>query len=163
MRAAGDLFAIASRRPVDPQQLLPHITMVPMEASEAAGVQIEVLDCPDRAGRRTTFGARVRILNGSPKRLRSCGPNPVHLSYHWLDSETGAPVFFDGRRTMLEPEVPAQSRRDFTAEVETISTPGRYTLRLTLVQEGVRWFDDLPMRIYADRIVEVAESSRLVP
>jgi 4-amino-4-deoxy-L-arabinose transferase-like glycosyltransferase len=64
----------------------------------------------------------------------------VNLSYRWLD-EAGQPVVAEGDRTLLPGAVrPGESVR-VTAEVRTPSDPGRYQLVLTLVQEGVTWFD----------------------
>ena len=65
----------------------------------------------------------------------------VALSYRWLD-EAGQRVIPEGGRTFLPGSVrPGESAR-VTAEVRTPSDPGRYQLVLTLVQEGVAWFDD---------------------
>jgi hypothetical protein len=85
----------------------------------------------------------VDVRNGSRSWLSSGFPHlPVNLSYRWLDAaghSTGA----EGMRTNFPaPLAPGRSTR-FPVTVELPADPGRYTLLLTLVQEGFAWLDDL--------------------
>jgi hypothetical protein len=66
--------------------------------------------------------------------------SPVHLAYHWLD-ETGRIYQRDGERTGL-PQVVAPAEEIFLrAIVQAPAQPGRFILRLTMLQENVAWFD----------------------
>jgi hypothetical protein len=49
-------------------------------------------------------------------------------------------------------------RRVFPVRVRAPGDKGRYLLRLTLVQEAVRWFDELPAAIAVDVPVFVGEA-----
>jgi hypothetical protein len=70
------------------------------------------------------------------------GNKPVYLSYHWLD-ENGGTVIFDGFRTPLPwKEIPPGNRVQATVMVEVPKEPGNFILELTLVQEGVTWFEE---------------------
>jgi FkbM family methyltransferase len=87
------------------------------------------------------IGVPVEVTNGSRSWLSSGFPHhPVHVSYRWLD-EAGARTG-EGHRTGLpEPLAPGRSVQ-VTATVGAPPAPGRYTLALTLLQEGFAWFDD---------------------
>jgi SAM-dependent methyltransferase len=153
MRAAGDFWAIASRQPLNRRHLAARLLMLPMETPAAREIALAVIDCPPSAPRAGEFAARVRLTNSSPVLVSSRGPNPVHLSYHWLDPETERPVVFDGRRTVIEPALPPQASREYAVFVDTPGMAGKFRLRLTLVQEGVRWFDHPPVSVYGERMM----------
>lgn len=80
------------------------------------------------------------MANRSPWTLRTKGSTPIHLSYHWLDTD-GACVVHDGARTRLAPELPGGSEHTYTAQVIAPASAGRYVLQVSLVQEQVGWFD----------------------
>jgi hypothetical protein len=66
--------------------------------------------------------------------------NPVHLAYHWLD-ESGRMYQRDGERTGLPHVVAPAQEVSLRAIVKAPAQPGRFILRLTMVQENVAWFD----------------------
>jgi hypothetical protein len=91
----------------------------------------------------------VEVRNDSARVVSSGRPHPVHVSYHWLDSD-GRVVLYDGWRTPLPaPLGPARQRR-LPIVVQAPPEPGRRTLRVTLVQEDLRWFDEPPLELHAD-------------
>ena len=63
----------------------------------------------------------------------------VHLSYHWVN-EAGADVI-EGARQVLPCGLRPQEETATGLTVTAPGQPGRYRLRLSLVQEGVAWFD----------------------
>jgi acetolactate synthase-1/2/3 large subunit len=88
--------------------------------------------------------------------LVSAPPNPVLLSYRWFAARTG--------RWLPEPEAlrtrlphtlvpgrPAACRM----KVRAPAAPGKYRLRITLVQEHVAWFDEADPQNACERRVEV--------
>ncbi len=87
---------------------------------------------------------RVRVSNPSeeswPAEGDGFGHYAVRLSYHWFDSADRA-VVFNGRRTLLPRDIHPGESVQLTAEIEAPETPGQYVLRLTMVQEIVKWFD----------------------
>lgn len=83
----------------------------------------------------------VHVSNNTGVEFRSEGEHPIYLSYHWLEEGTGKHLIFDGLRTPLLPSLPSGSSAIYETLIVAPSTPGRYILRVTFVQEGVRWFD----------------------
>ncbi len=67
--------------------------------------------------------------------------NAVHLSYHWLDRK-GEMVVFDGLRTPFPTDVRPGDAVKLRTTIQAPDRQGRYTLEVTLVQEGVDWFPD---------------------
>lgn len=101
----------------------------------------------------------VDVRNGTRSWLSSAfHHHPVHVSYRWLD-EAGGLAVAEGRRTRFpEPLAPGRSVR-LRVVVDTPVAPGRYTLMLTLVQEGFAWLDDADQRCTARVPALVGEPS----
>ena len=99
------------------------------------------LEAPGRITAGSTFSLPVRIQNtGGQSWLSSC-LRPVRVAYHWLD-EAGNVVVYDGQRTALPGDLHAGDHAVVQVRVEAPPRPGNHTLRLTLVQETVAWFED---------------------
>ncbi len=84
----------------------------------------------------------VSIKNQGESVWCGYGLKPVLLSYHWLNSD-GTVHLYDGLRTPLNCELiepGKQSEEVVNVQMPTIS--GKYTLVLTLLQEGICWFED---------------------
>jgi hypothetical protein len=73
--------------------------------------------------------------------LCSRPPNPVTFSYRW-QSEDNSPAP-EGSRTPLQRVVPPGFALNANIMLYAPDRPGRYQLRITLVQEWVTWFDDI--------------------
>ncbi len=65
----------------------------------------------------------------------------VRLSYHWHD-EAGNVVQWDGERTDLPHDLGPQSSVSVAMRVYAPFDAGSYTLEITLVHEGIAWFDE---------------------
>jgi hypothetical protein len=152
MRAATDLYAVASHVPVDCGQLARALSMQPLAEGIESGIKIEVLAAPANAAPASMFTVRVRVSSDAAT-LRSDPPYPVLLSSHWLN-QTGGVVVFEGLRNELTPPLKPGSPQEYKVSVLAPNTPGPLVLRLTLLQELVRWFDgagayvDLPIKIH---------------
>jgi hypothetical protein len=81
----------------------------------------------------------VKNLGGS--NLVSAPPNPVRLSYHWTPLGGGHEE--EGIRSKLPRAIPPSREVRAKVDVITPKVPGNYRLRVTLVQEHVRWFDSV--------------------
>lgn len=68
------------------------------------------------------------------------GHHAVKLSYHWFHAD-GKMAVFNGRRSLLPRDVGPGETMEIEAGIEAPELPGRYLLRLTMLQEGVKWFD----------------------
>lgn len=84
----------------------------------------------------------VALTNKSDEIWYGYGAHPVLLSYHWRTAD-GAMHIHDGLRTPLTCESlsPGKSANE-VVHVITPDVKGRYHLTLTLVQEGICWFED---------------------
>src|SRR5215470_7415711 len=83
----------------------------------------------------------VSVRNTSNFTWSASGDHPVRFAYHWFDKD-GKKVVHDGERTLLAEDLPAGATAQLNATVVGPPTPGDYTIRFTLVQEGIAWFDD---------------------
>jgi acetolactate synthase I/II/III large subunit len=81
------------------------------------------------------------VENRGDAMLVSAPPNPVHLSYRWFPVEGAAPI--EGLRSVLPEALPPSVRRSCRLSLEAPRDPGDYKLVITLVQEQVRWFDEV--------------------
>jgi hypothetical protein len=84
-----------------------------------------------------TIEVSYRLRNLGARQLISSPPHPVHLSYCWAGAENRE----EGLRSSLpRPLAPLDEVRGRML-VRTPKTAGVFTLRISAVQEGVRWFD----------------------
>ena len=158
LRAAPDLFAVASHQPIAVDQIRHLLEMRPLPEMppDVLSIEVPLLSSPLRAPSplRTRPGSRlslpVILTNRSGCELRSAQPNPVHLCYHWLASDSRRAIVFDGDRTLLYPALPGQGTEKYEISIQVPRQRGEYLLRITLVQEGVRWFDEPPLSLWSD-------------
>jgi hypothetical protein len=87
--------------------------------------------------------AQCEVTNGTSQRIGSYHPAPIHFGYHWFDAD-GSVATFEGLRTPLIPSLEPGTSANYELKVAAPRDPGEYRLRITLVQEGIRWFDELP-------------------
>ena len=103
----------------------------------------------------------LTVTNRSDSFFTSAPPAPVYASYKWLDPETGE-YLNDKRayRSKLPRTVfPAESV-DMTALVIVPDRVGRAIVRITLIQEGVSWFDDQDPPSACESAVEITATDR---
>jgi SAM-dependent methyltransferase len=100
-------------------------------------VEFAALDAPADAAANTTLACTLTLRNRSWRTLSSA--DGIFASYHWLDA-TGAVVVQDGARSPLPRAVEPGGECTMTLRVDTPAAPGRYTLAVDLVEEGVTWF-----------------------
>src|SRR5438093_6832346 len=102
---------------------------------------------------KSTTTVPITLGNTSNFTWPAAGPNPVTLSYHWINS-SGQTVAWDGLRTKLPADVPAGQLTQVQANLAFPSAAGTYILRWDLVQEGVSWFSGKNVRM-AEQTVSV--------
>lgn len=113
--------------------LLPEDCSVSLDAQIPPTMQCDVLCTVD-----------VRLQNLGRTFLVSAPPNPVFLSYKWLDVELGRfPDDRVARRTPLPSSLAPNAGTATVVRILAPTTPGRYQLSITLVQEHVAWFDEI--------------------
>jgi hypothetical protein len=85
-----------------------------------------------------SFNLPVRIENPGTDTWDSTGGAPVTVSYKWFLKNNMLPI--EGERTVLPKPIGPKQSADVTVHVIAPGQPGKYELRVTLVQEGVAWF-----------------------
>lgn len=138
LRGSPDIFAVAGHGPLEDVAASDAFLDDPLPNSERAKIAIAA---PGRPRGRADGGWDIALAldNGSSTTLSSTGRAPVLLAYHWLD-DAGKTVVFDGRRTPLGG--PLRPGASTTRPLRVDAAPPRASIvRLTLVQEGVAWFD----------------------
>lgn len=83
---------------------------------------------------------QVTLVNRSGELWSSDSLNPVHLCYRWYN-EQGQLVNPDGLRTRLPRPIEHGEQATAHVRVSPPVVPGRYTLEIDLVREGVAWLD----------------------
>jgi 2-polyprenyl-3-methyl-5-hydroxy-6-metoxy-1,4-benzoquinol methylase len=104
--------------------------------------EIQIITAPESCNANGEFDVVVSVRNiGTEPWLRD-GDYPVRFSYHWHDLE-GASLLYNGTRTLLPvPCIHPNEHYRFNARVHVPNYSGQAILALTLVQEGVNWFED---------------------
>jgi hypothetical protein len=80
----------------------------------------------------------VQIQNPGAETWTSTGQYPVTVSYKWYKG--GQMMSIEGERTILPTAVGPHDAINADVRVVAPPEPGKYTLRLSLVQEAVAWF-----------------------
>lgn len=97
---------------------------------------------PEKMSPGSVVEIAVTLINEGQETWYGYGNHPVLLSYHWLNAD-GTTYQHDGLRTPLACEAlePGKTSQEKVVVIAP-EQEGRYQLILTLVQEGVCWFED---------------------
>jgi hypothetical protein len=77
--------------------------------------------------------------------LISAAPHPVEVCYRWFDSGENAVGAGTWLHTPLPHVLAPRGAATFSVLIAPPPVCGRFTIRLTLLQEGVVWFDDVDL------------------
>lgn len=91
---------------------------------------------------RSTRSSASKPKSPTPAAKPGAAPasGPVHLSYHWQAPDDSW-LEFDGERTPLPRDLAPGETVHHYLTLKAPPQPGSARLHLTLVQEGVGWFD----------------------
>lgn len=84
----------------------------------------------------------VEVTNAGINTWPSTGLSNVALSYHWLN-DSGDVITLNGLRTLLPRDLMPGETTVLTMVIKSPEMLGTYQLQISLVQDGVRWFDDV--------------------
>ena len=83
----------------------------------------------------------------------SAPPHPVVASYKWIEAASGRQQPEEGLRSPLPRALPPRQPVACKVLLRTPAAEGDFTVRLTLVQEQVAWFDDVDAEsAYSQRV-----------
>ncbi len=131
------------------------IRMDSLPREKILDISINVKSAPSDVAVSEMFWLDVELTNATRDPIYSCPPFPVRLTYHWLDEATRLMVVFEGERSGIFPCAPATSITPWRMAVIAPNEPGGYALQVTLVQDGVRWFEDVNPDILQEFSVRV--------
>ncbi len=123
----------------------------PYKRLDTSNLNIKLAGCVPLAISKMSKTYPVQIFNDSQQILFSDEENPVHLSYHILGKE-GSMILFDGIRTDISPAIYPGEGRFISINLD-LSKPNIKVgdiFRITMVQEGQFWFDDINSGIKLD-------------
>jgi glycosyltransferase involved in cell wall biosynthesis len=123
-----------------------------------AQLRLSIEHCPESVVCGRTAGVRVVLENRSSEKIGSFPPFPVHLSYRWFRDDASEVVGSEALRTALRPALCPLENASYAMPIAAPDEPGRYRLRVTLVQELVRWFDGLASPLSAEATLVVVSS-----
>lgn len=112
----------------------------PLDPGECA-LRVVVDAIPPALAAATSLPVGYAVMNEGPATLAGGGDTPVNMGARWIDARTGA-VAEESRDHLAYPLGPGE-RASGVLELWTPVTPGAYVLRVSGVQEHVRWFDDV--------------------
>ncbi|AFY58271.1 methyltransferase, cyclopropane fatty acid synthase [Rivularia sp. PCC 7116] len=156
MRASPSLFAIAAHEPINYEQIKNNLHMKILPSISNEEISLIVTKHPQVVDVNSEFMIHLEIGNYSDFVLNSYGDRPVHIAYHWMNQTAEDYIIFDGERTKIIPSLNKSVQKiKYKAKVKALSEKGNYLLRVTLVQEGVRWFDTQSTNLYQDVYIEI--------
>jgi len=113
---------------------------------------VQLVNYPKTVNKSSEFDIEVNVVNNSGSDWISDGDYPVRLSYHWmLNDQT-----FDqeGTRTAFKNnQLSTGSLSKQNMKVRAPNAQGQFQLVVTVVQDGIRWFDSTEFLIESVNIV----------
>lgn len=166
---APSLFAIASHRPINQEQLKNRLQMRPLPPIPSGKIELLVTEYPADVLVNEEFYIQLKVKNYSEFIFNSYAPNPIHIVYHWMDESANSYLVFEGERTRIFPPIDSSKRAVFNpssdktnqgtylVRIKSMPKKGNYILRVTLVQEGIQWFDLASTQLMRDIPIKIAE------
>jgi acetolactate synthase I/II/III large subunit len=102
--------------------------------------------------------ARFRVVNRGGAVLVTAPPHPVSISWRWFAAD-GAELVEQGPRVPLPRSLPPGALAEGELRIPSPEHEGDYLLRATLVQEHIRWFDDVDAAYGCSQAVGVVHRS----
>lgn len=90
------------------------------------------------------YDAAITLRNPTNAIWPARGPavGSVNIAYHWLPAQGDKPVLLDGERTAFPHDIgPGETIKMDKVRIIAPASPGQYRLQISLVQEGVAWFE----------------------
>ncbi|MEY2558282.1 MAG: lipopolysaccharide transport system ATP-binding protein [Verrucomicrobiota bacterium] len=114
-----------------------------LKPEEVKNISLHVPGVPKELRPGELVWLDVEITNNTARALLCGAPFPVNLAYHWLGYPARDTITFDGERTAILPELAPKNTGQWKMFVIAPQKPGDYLLQVTMVQEQVRWFEEV--------------------
>lgn len=120
-------------------------------------IYLNIKEVPREVEVKSMFFCNIDIMNCTSKIINSTGENPIHIAYHWLNENNNTIIHFEGERSTIAPSLLPFNHNEYKLRVRSPEKSGKYKLRVTLVQEGVVWLDELNFCLPKDAIIEIKD------
>jgi len=138
---ARTILAVSSFEDLDRDRI---VQLLSPKKLDREGVNVEALSEKDSVNTFSNkkFKLNITLKNNGKERLVSLPPYPVHISYHWLKTDSTCEIF-DGLRTEILPALNSKEQRDLQVDIVAPQEYGEYQLQIDLVQEGCFWLQEI--------------------
>lgn len=136
------------------------IQMDPLSDEDISRISIKLRTVLREVTVSEMFWLEVEVANATTMPLYSCPPFPVHLSYHWIQPATQQMIVFDGERSGVFPCAPANAITPWKMVVLAPNEPGEYILQMTVVQDGIQWFENVQPAILRELVISVIAKNK---
>jgi SAM-dependent methyltransferase len=123
--------------------LLPDAVDAPLPPDACRAHLALATDAPPEVPAGGKLDVRVLVRNDSDVGWTQALSFPLNLGSQWTDALGSSVILYDDGRARLPARLPPHTEAALTLTVTAPVEPGEYQLRLDLVQEGIRWFQDL--------------------
>jgi hypothetical protein len=136
------------------------IRMDTLPRERISDISVKVKTAPREVIVSEMFWLDVEVTNAISEPIYSCPPFPVNLSYHWIQATTHLMVVFDGARSGVFPCALANAITPWKMVVFAPREAGKYILQITVVQDGIRWFEDVNPAIRQELVISVMAKNK---
>jgi hypothetical protein len=130
-----------------------------LQVEDVLRLSFKINHVPEVVRALEMFWLNVEVTNATSQAVCPCPPFPVRLAYHWIEKATRRMILFEGDRSGLFPGLPAHAAVRSRMVIRAPSQPGEYILQITMVQEGIRWFEDAAPDILQEFVILVGSLS----
>jgi hypothetical protein len=138
-------------------QLKQPYRMEALDEDSCRRIRLSLIHAPEQVQRAQDFHVQVELENQSETPVGSFPPYPLHFSYRWFSSATDELIVNEGPRTLLRSSLLPGQKAHYTIRVPAPVCTGTQRLRITLVQEWVRWLDALTPPVCADTPISIVD------
>jgi hypothetical protein len=134
--------------------------MDPLREEDIAALRMTLESAPASLAAGETSFAHVRLRNGLADRpVGSWRPHPLQWGVRWRPIDQAQFPLEEHARTPIRYGIRPLGEERFAVRITAPSRPGRYVLRITLVQEFLQWLDQSQTPIHMDMDVEVTPTN----
>ena len=126
-----------------------------LETADQAALQIQTEGLPREVRAGQGFSLPVKLRSRMAVPVATSPPWPTLFFHRWYAVDSDRPLPGETPRGILQPPMRPRAAREYTIRAVAPHKPGQYRLRVTLIQEGWRWLDELEPRVFADHRVTV--------
>jgi glycosyltransferase involved in cell wall biosynthesis len=136
--------------------------MSALSDEDVTRIHLAVEKAPSSMAAGASTWVQVRVTNRLADRaLGTWPPFPLQFGCRWRRLDGSQPTVTDAAHTPLAQPVPSGESRTLAVRTTAPAAPGRYQLRVVLVQEWWRWLDETPTPVVADCEVAVVRPTLL--